>query len=78
MTTKRVLILGANSSVAEATDLRLCGAAGVFVAVQDLGAVPAGEVTGLFLGSVMQLGGLDQVLLVPLKPGYDLQLFITC
>jgi short-subunit dehydrogenase len=46
-----------------ATDLRLRGAANVFVAVQDLGAVPAGEVAGRLAGFVAQLGGLDHVLL---------------
>jgi short-subunit dehydrogenase len=89
MTTKRVLILGATSAVAEATarlyaaegaslllagrradrldaiatDLRVRGAANVLIEVQDLGAVPASEVTGLLAGFVAQLGGLDHVLL---------------
>jgi NAD(P)-dependent dehydrogenase (short-subunit alcohol dehydrogenase family) len=46
-----------------ATDLRVRGAANVLIEVQDLGAVPASEVTGLLAGFVAQLGGLDHVLL---------------
>lgn len=85
---KRVVILGATSAVAEATarlyatdgatlllvgrradrleaiasDLKLRGAPRVEVAVCDLAACPAAEVSTYFAAFVKQLGGLDHVL----------------